>query len=465
MFPMTTYLEKLPDCRATLRVEVDAPSVRERRRQIVSEFARQAKIPGFRPGKVPVEVVEKRYKKAIEEELRDQLVRQGCQEGVRKEGVVVVHLGEIGDAEFHDDESFTFTVNLQTAPEFELPEYKGIPVTVTRVEVTDHDVDHQVEHLRQGLAKFEAVEGRGAETGDFAVVDFTAELDGVPVGDVVPEAAGLSSVEGHWMPLRPGNLIPGFCEQLVGQQPGEIRKFDLTVPEDFGLEALRGRTLAFAVTLLELKRQVLPELTDELVREAFRLEGGVAALRDRLRERLRHEQEEQRAQEITTQLLEHLDQGTSFELPGAVLTRETQRQVNRIVRQSLSRGMPDGEVMEHKDAIIRHASTQAEVNVKTSFILRQIADQEGIEATPEEVVDYCARQAVAAGVPLKKYAAHIRKSDLLDDVKETIVRFKTLAYLREHAVLTETERPPHECDLPEHQSPDPAQEEPAARAD
>lgn len=449
---MTTYLEKLPACRATMRVEMEPELVREERRRIVSSFAGQARIPGFRPGKIPSEVIEKRFRKAIDDELRDRLVRRGCQEGIAKEKIEVINVMDIDDVELHDDDSFSFTAQLQTAPEVELPDYRGIPVTVQRVEVTDHDVDHELEHIRMGLGELVPVKDRAVQMGDHALVDFKAELDGVPVGDVVPGAASLSWVEGSWIPVAENVVMPGFGKALEGQKIGEVREFDLSVPAEFGVEELRDKVLHFSVTLLELKERNLPEWTDELAGGLLGGEGGLAELRERLRERIKMSQEEERRREMTTQILEHLDSQTTFELPAGVLAQETQRQVNQIVRRSQMHGASDDEVMEQKDNIIRYASNQAEANVKTSFILRQIAEKEEVKAEEKEIFAFCARQAQEAGVSLKKYVAQLKKAGLIGDVVESIVRAKTLDLLRNSASVTETDRQPHECDLPDHKS-------------
>jgi len=448
---MTTYLEKLPACRATMRVELDPEVVRSERKRIVSTFAGQARIPGFRPGKIPSGVIEKRYKKEIDDELRDRLVRLGCRDGIAKEKIEVINVTEIDDVELHDDDSFTFTAQLQTAPEVELPDYKGIPVSVQRIEVTDHDIDHEMEHIRMGLAESSPVTDRPLQLGDHALVDFKTELDGAPLGDAVPAAASLSWVEGSWMPVQESTLLPGFSAQITGQTVGEIREFDLTVPDDFKMEELRGKTLHFVVTLLEMKERKLPEWTDELAGKLTGGDGGLAELRERLRERVRNAQEEERRREMTTQILEHLDSQTTFELPVGVLAEETQRQVNQIVRRSQMQGVSDGEVMENKESIIRYATNQAEVNVKTGFILRQIAEKESLKAEEQEILGYCAHQAQEAGVSLKKYINQLKKADLISEVVDSIVRIKTLDLLRESATITEADRPAHQCDLPAHQ--------------
>ena len=435
-----------------MRVELEPDVVRAERQKIVTTFAGQAKIPGFRPGKVPSEVIEKRYRKAIDDELRDRLVRLGCRDGIAKENIEVINVTDIDDVELHDDDSFSFTAQLQTAPEVELPEYRGIPVTVQRVEVTDHDVDHELDHIRMELGEMIPVSSRSAQTGDHALVDIKTELDGVPVGDAVSAAASLSWIEGSWLPIHEDVLFPGFGSQIVGQGIGEVREFDLVVPADYRIEELREKKLHFTVTVLELKERRLPEWNDELAANLLGGQGGMTELRDRLRERIRMGQVEERNREIITQILGHLDSQTSFELPASVLAQETQRQVNQIVRRSHMQGASDGDVMEHKEKIIRYASNQAEANVKTSFILRQISEKEGVQAEEREILQYCAQQAHEAGVSVKKFIGQLKKANMIGDVIDNIVRVKTLDLLRDSASVTETDRAPHHCDHPDHQT-------------
>jgi trigger factor len=449
---MTTYLEKLPACRATIRVELEPDLVRTERRKIVTKFAQKARIPGFRPGKIPGGVIEKRFRKEIEEELQDQLVRLGCREGVAKEKVELIQVLKLNDVELRDDDSFTFTAELQTAPEVELPEYRGISVTVQRLEVTDHDVEHDLEHIRFNLAKTVEVKDRPAQLNDFVLVDVKTEMDGVPVGDVVPEAAHLSSIQGAWMPLGENTVAPGFGGHVVGQGIGEVREFDLLVSADYPVKELAEKTVHFSVTLLGLMARELPEWSDELASSLVGGNGGMAELRELVRKRIELRQEEERRQEMTTQILEHLDSQTTFELPASILAEETQRQVNQIVRRGQMEGASNDELMGQKEDIIRYASTQAEVSVKTSYILQQVAEKEGIKAEEGEILEFCMNQAKQAGMPLKKYLNRVKKADMIGAIVDAIIRAKTLDLLRENASVTESDRAPHQCNLPEHQT-------------
>ncbi len=440
---MNIYVERLPECRATMRVEIPAEVVKKERQQVVASFAKHAKLPGFREGKVPPNVIEKRFAKQIKEQVQSKLVEEGFREGIKKEELDVLSV-DVGEEEFHLDDTFSFVAQLQTSPDFTLPEYKGIEVTVPRVEVTDHDVEHEMEHMRSRLARYEDIEGQALEMGNFVVLDYGTSSEGVPLD---PEKTGqLAKGEDAWFKMATESFLPGFCEQLLGLNVGDEKDFDLDVNDEFPIEALKGKTLNFHVAVKAIKRQVIPEWSDEI---AAQVEEGLTmeSLRARTKEQMEGYQEMQRNEEMTTQILEFLDKNLDFELPKNVVLGETQRQVNEIARNIASRGATEDDLQEKKDDIINYASQQAEANVKTSFILEQIAKKEKIEATEQEMLSVCAQQAAAYKLSLEAFIKQVQKSNGFGQITNRIVTSKTLEFLRENASITETDPPEHQCDL------------------
>jgi len=443
---MNIIVERLPDCLVTLQVEIPAEIVAQERAKITSYYAQQAKIPGYRPGKAPARVIEKRYQKQIDEELRSQLVRRGCQEGIKKEDLDVLHVSEVKDEEFHLDDTFTFTAHLAVAPEFELPDYKEIPIEVKKVDVTDHDVDHALHHLRQRMADFQDIEGRPLEKGDFAVVTYSATLDGTPLEEAVENVGYLAKGEEQWLRMDEDAFLPGFSDAMMGMNIGDTKEFELTMDDEFPVEDLRGKVLAYKTELKGIKAQTLPELTDELVgslQEGLTVEG----LKEEQRKDLERQQKDEQREEMTTQILEYLDKNVTLELPKDVVENETQRQVHEIVRRSQMQGVSDDKLKEEQDAIFQHAATQAEVNVKTGFILQKIAEKEEIKAEEQEMLGYIAQMAQSEKTPMEKYIKQLQKNDQISTIQNRIVTSKTLDFLRENASVTEVDRPPHECDL------------------
>ena len=441
---MNIIVEREPDCRAIVRVEFPGEAVSAERKRITAYFSQQARIPGFRPGKAPAKVIEKRYKNDIDSKLKEMLIDRGLEEAVKKEKLNVIRITGLEDDEFHLDESFTFTAKVQTAPEFTLPEYKNIPVEVMKIEVTEHDIDHDMDHLRQRMANFEDVEGRSLEMDDYAVLSFEATLDGQPLGEVVEQAAYMSKAEDQWLRISEESFLPGFCADLVGMSIGDKKDVEVTFDEEFGIEELREKTAIFAVELKGIKTQVIPEWTDEL---AESMEEGmtVEKLREGTREIIKDRQERERVNEMNTQILEYLDEELEFELPPQVVQEETQRQVDQIVSRSQMQGMTEEDLEENKDSIVEHASTQAEVSVKTGFIIQQIAEKEEIKATEDEIAMYVAQLAQSNQISPKKYLKQLEKERAFGPIINRIESSKTLEFLREHANVTEIDRPPHDC--------------------
>ena len=186
---MKVDVENQPQGLATLRIELPPEEVRKEWDSIASNYSRYARIPGYRAGKAPRSVIEKKFRKEIQDELTKKLVSKSYHDAIAEKQLRVVTLTDLGEVEFGDDRSMRFRATVVTAPEFELPEYKGIPVQLPATEVTEAEIDAALERLRDQAADFTDVKDRELAMGDFAVIDFTGAIDGVPVSDIVPEAS------------------------------------------------------------------------------------------------------------------------------------------------------------------------------------------------------------------------------------------------------------------------------------
>ena len=183
---MNITVEKLPDCLAKLRVEVPADKVTTERQKIAKGFAKQAKLPGYRPGKVPLSVVEKRFKQNIDEEFENRIIGEAIREAREQEKLDIISISKVDEKEYGLEGTFSFLAELTLTPEFELPDYKNIPVKVPKVEVTPEDVDKGLEQVRTNFADYEDITDRGAEIGDYIVVDYKGSADGKPIGEIAP---------------------------------------------------------------------------------------------------------------------------------------------------------------------------------------------------------------------------------------------------------------------------------------
>src|SRR5262252_8797457 len=231
---MKVEVQKQPRSGSRLQIELPADEVTREWDAIANSFARFAKIPGYRPGRAPRAVIDKRFRKEIQDELTKKLVSKGYHEAVEQEQLRVASLTNIEDIQFGEDRSMRFRATVVTAPEFELPDYKNIPVQLPDTKVSEAEVEAALERLRDQSADFVDVPSRGLQMGDFAVIDFEGSVDTKPISEIAPQASkNLQGGKKFWLHLAADNFLPKFCEQLVEQKPGETRLVIVEFPEDF----------------------------------------------------------------------------------------------------------------------------------------------------------------------------------------------------------------------------------------
>src|SRR6266566_4059497 len=256
---MKVAVEKQPGSISKLQIELPADEVAKEWDAIANSFARFAKIPGYRPGKAPRAVIDKRFRKEIQEELTKKLVSKSYHEAIEQEQLRVASLTNIEDVQFGEDKSMRFRATVVTAPDFELPDYKNIPVQAPDTKVSDVEVDEALERLRDQSADFVDVPGRGLQMGDFAVLDFEGSVDSKPISEIAPQASkNLQAGKKFWLHLAGDNFLPRFCEQMVGQKPGETRTVTIDFPAEFPVKELAGKQATYNVALREIKQRVLP---------------------------------------------------------------------------------------------------------------------------------------------------------------------------------------------------------------
>src|SRR5205807_4404520 len=209
---MKVEVEKQPGSVSKLQIELPPEDVAKEWDAIANSFARVAKIPGYRPGKAPRAVIDKRFRKEIQEELTKKLVSKSYHEAVEREQLRVASLTNIEDVQFGEDKSMRFHATVVIAPEFELPDYKNIPVQLPETKVSEAEVDATLERLRDQSADFVDVPERGLQMGDFAVLDFEASVDNKPISEIAPEASkNLQGGKKFWLHLSADNFLPKFC--------------------------------------------------------------------------------------------------------------------------------------------------------------------------------------------------------------------------------------------------------------
>lgn len=433
---MNVEVETLPNCLATLKIEVEPEKVSTTREEVVKAFVEQVRLPGFRPGKVPRSTVEKRFKDQIREELQRILVRDSAREAISSKGLKVLQLASVDDVELPeiDGSPAKFTATVVTQPEFDLPEYKGLTVHMLPADVIETEIDQSLERLREQGADFDDItEDRGAVMEDFIVVNYKGTIDGKPVDDVFPKAGKpLAKGEEFWIKMTPEAFFPGYCEALVGIKKGERREFDVTVPDDFPVPGMPGKVIHYGVTLRGIKEKKLPELNDEFANTIVQGKT-LAELRDVAREEIGKRKKADAETFKRTEVMRQLLAKVECELPTSLVRSHTQSIVNEIVEENAARGVADTVLKENEKDIVASATANAKDRIKGTFVLLRIAEKEGIKVQREEILGRVAVLAQRSNMGFEKMLSELDKRGALEQMHEEMLTAKVLDFLVSNA--------------------------------
>jgi trigger factor len=421
-------LEPVEPTKVRINVVVEPDELRPAIDRTARRLSREVRVPGFRKGKVPRQVIEARIGRdaLLAEAIEQEAVPEFYAKAIEELGVQPLSRAQVEPPDYTDGQPLEFSATFEVKPELDLPSYRGVEVERPDIEVTDEHVDTQLERLRERFAQLEVI-GRPLTKGDFAQIDLRATHH----TDEIPELTRSDFL----YEVGSGTVVPKLDEELEGKRKGDILKFNDTLPEEAG-EELAGREVTFSVLVKEAKAKVLPKLDDDFAQEASEFDT-LDELRADLRERLGQAAEAQRTSELETRVLQAYLDEVEVPLPDTLVHDELHYRANRFAQQlrymgaSLEQYLEAlGQTQEQVEADLR---AQAERAVKAQLVLEAIARAEGFEASEEEIEAEVQRQAARANLPPEE----IRKalSDGRDGViAGDILRSKALAFLVEHAV-------------------------------
>jgi len=427
---MKVQIEKKPESISTLKIELPPDEVSKEWDAIANSFVRFAKIPGYRPGKAPRAVIDKRFRKEIQEEVTKKLVSRSYREAIEQKKLRVASLTNLEEVQFGEDKSMRFQATVVTAPEFKLPEYRNIPIELPGTKVTDAEIEAALERLRDQTADFVDVPERAAQMEDFVVIDFEGTIDGKPISEVAPNASkNLHGGKKFWLRLAADNFLPKFCEQIVGEKKDETRTVTVDLPADFLVKELAGKQTSYSVTVREIKEKVLPAVDDTFANKL--LPGkSLADLRHTIEHDLEHEKEHEVERAKEEQIVKYLHEKIQFDLPPSLLRNETKRALTELVQRNRARGIPDEMLKDKEKELIETAASVAHHRLKTNFILERIAEQEKIDVRKEDVDFRIRQEAQHYNISTDKMRKELEEHDGLNALAEQILLGKTLDFLK-----------------------------------
>jgi len=427
-------VENLAPCKKLVRVEVDAKVVDETLDAITKNFQKQASLPGFRPGKAPRQLVVTKYGGEIKDEAKRKLIGDSYRQAMEEKKITAITYPDVEEIQFDRGQPLIFAATVETAPEFELPEYKGLPVTRDNRTVVEADVDRALELLARQQVKFETV-ARELRTGDVAVVNYTGTVDGKPITDLAPTAKGLTEQKNFWVDIAPESFIAGFGEQLAGAKAGDKRTVNVDFPADFVTKELVGLKGVYEVEVVEVKEKILPAIDDAFAK-GYGAED-LTKLREGVRKDLENELTATQGKSLRSQLLGGLLSRVNFELPEAVVAQETRNVVYNIVQENSKRGVARDIIEQQKEEIYTAAARSAKDRVKLSFLVQRIAAKEGIQVSQDEVIHRVQALATAYQIPVEKFIKDLQKRNGVNEIYEQIAHEKVVRLLEQNAQFSE----------------------------
>ncbi len=430
-------LEEVSDTRKKAVVDVPAETIDEAEKAVLQSLAGQAKVPGFRPGKAPAHMVRQRFKKELADELNRRLVSKAYEAVQAEDGLKVYSVIEVVGDTFNPGEATQTTFTIELQPEFEVPEYKELPVTIQPTEATDDEVERALEHLRRERADFKTVE-RAAEAGDYVKLSYTGTLEGQPVADLVPEQPIFGTQQSTWEEAgstdAPG--VPSVVQGIVGMAAGDTKTVEEPFAEEFPIEALRGKTVQYAIEVAEVRERELPPL-DETFFKAFEVDSE-EALRQRLRDDIQAQKSQQNDNARRAQIMDRLLAGMSFGLPESALERETQTLLAQYMSRQMQQGASEEQFEQNKDQLHAQAQDAAVNRLRGQFVLLRIAQKEKIELTNDDLNSAIMQMAMQTRQRPEDIVRDLKKDrNRLNDLQRQILLQKTLSWVSDQASVTE----------------------------
>lgn len=436
---MKTDVQDINPTRKTIAVSVTSEEITKQEAKLIKDFQHQAKIPGFRPGKAPENMVRSRFAKDIQQELKQRIISQAHQEGVAGADFEVFTIVELEEGEITSGQDAVITFTVDVIPEFNLPAYEGLKVSAEPTDASDEEVTKMLDQILSQRAEFNVAE-KAAEKGDYVQCGYVGKIGDELVADLVPDATMYGSQKTTWEEAgsedAPG--VRAIIDGLVGMKAGDAKEVTMEFPEDFKPEALAGKTAVYSLEAKEVREKVMPEM-DEAFFKSLQVKDE-AELRERIAENISNQKKQQNANAERQQITEELLKAVDFPIPESGVERETESVLRDFMRRNMQQGVSAEEFEKHKESLHEGASKAAHDRLKSRLILTKIAEKEKIKVENEDFSRMIMMEAQQSGQNPEKVVKELRKDQSrINDMRREIILGKTMDWLLEKAERSEAE--------------------------
>ena len=414
-------------CKKELTIEIPIDVVRREVDSVAGQFAKRARIPGFRPGHAPTSLIRRHFREDIRSEVAQTLIPRFFQTAVKEQKWEVVAQPQFDNLKFEDDQPLTCKATFEVYPEFELQPYKELEVEEEQAAVTDADVDKAVADLRETAATTEVVTDRPAADDDYVNVHYRGQDTSSPTSQ--PTEAKDAVIH-----LGAKHTVEAFTENLRGAQVGEVKEFPVTYPAEYPQKALAGKTFSYHVEVQSIKRKVVPPADDDLAKSVSEF-ASLEELRAKLRQDLEKDAQRQAEVGAKHKLAEKLLEAHQFPVPEALVEVQLDRKIERTLGQLLQQGIDPRETQVDWKKVREDARPDAEKEVRVALVLGRVAEAEKIDLSEEEVDDVIREMAQERRMTAAELKTRLTRDGKLDTLKTTRRNQKALDFIYRNAKI------------------------------
>ncbi len=436
---MNIQVNDLSETRKSLVVTLDKSEVDTEHQAVVGEYTKLARLPGFRPGKAPAAMVTKRFGKEIADEFKQKVVAKAYRGALEDKKLDVLNIVNVEEGAIESGLSAAVTITVDVRPEFQLPEYTGLPTQIESTDVTDAEVDSVIEGLRAERADFKVAD-RPAQKGDYVKLAYEGASEGKPIAELVPDKQIYGKVPQTWEEVEgtQEGVIPGLGRQLAGLKAGDKKSVEISFPAEFApVPALAGKAAVYAVDVQEIRERVLPPLDAEFFKaqKVDDLEG----LKNQVRTNLKMQKEYQNRAAQRRQVSDLLAAKIDFPVPQSLVEAETQGVLRQFIEENMRRGVASEQFEKDKKELFEGARKAATNRVKLQFVLAKIAEAEKITVTESDIDNFIYREAMRTNQKPDKLIKELTKDrEQLRSVQQSIIFDKSVDFLVSKATVTTT---------------------------
>ena len=430
---MQVSVEDINSVKKTLHIEIPEIEVVRELDNAYNALKKNAKVKGFRPGKVPRSALERLFKKDVHADVTSKLIQSSFFEAIQETELKIVGNPQVDPPELEATGSYKYDATVEIRPEIDVIDYSGLKLKRTNYAVSDEEIDAQLKMLQKNLARHEKIgKNRAAREGDFVLIDFEGFKDGGPFAET-------AKTENFNLKIGEGPILKDFDDQLVGMKPGDNKEFNITFPDDYHNNKLANLEISFQVTLNEIREEVLPPIDDALAKKAGPYQS-LDDLKKVITENLDQGYAKRIEQELHEQIFSELISRTDFEVPDSMVDMELEGIVEEAVRSFSYRNITMEELGLSRESIAEKYRDVAFKQVKRHLLLGKMIDQESLEASDEELEEGLNEMAANFKQPveeIKKY--YDENKDKLEYFKHTLLEKKAIKLIIENSKIEDVD--------------------------